>query len=72
MTFSKLELQCTMLNGTNSRKKRDPKQLNSYVYAAPSAAERMMEGDSQPQKEYRARAAKIVAEFDRVFGGSSE
>jgi hypothetical protein len=66
--------QTSMLDAENpnSRTKCNPKQVNNFIYAAPTVAERMMRGDFRTKKEHGARAAKAIADFERAFGGLSE
>jgi hypothetical protein len=55
------------LNKSNARRKPCQKQLNSYVYATPSVAERLMRKDLRNKTEHRTRAAKAIAEFEAKF-----
>jgi hypothetical protein len=61
-----------MLNNPNSRAKRCPKQLNSYIHAVPDVAERIMRGNFQTKKEHRAKAAETITEFERAFERRSD
>jgi hypothetical protein len=44
--------------------------INSYLYTIEGVAERIAQGELSTNLQHRAQAAKVIAEFDKVFSGS--
>jgi len=44
--------------------------VNSYLYTSEGVAERIIQGELSTNSQQKAKASKVIVEFDKVFSGS--
>jgi hypothetical protein len=44
--------------------------VNNYLHTTEGVAERIVQGELSTNSQHKAKASKVIAEFDKVFGGS--
>ena len=67
-------LRCSIPLTSISSRDSNPKRytqsssnLEYYLYSVPNVVERLGQGYFRTEKEYRQRAGRAIAEFERVF-----